>query len=259
LSNSYGRIDLQQLDDAIAETFATYDEVIYDDLAPFADADNNGSTLQRTLPSAYGNDAASWIAEVPTPGVVGVCIVPELSDVVVNLGEAGRSDVNQLTITFTGIVDFGADAFSVVQRSDMSGATGTAVDTSFTSQVVNGDTQVSLTFDSLTRNSSGSLIDGNYQLTVNASAVIDSTSGLPMAEDYVFGDTEDEAFYSFYGDADGNRTVNVFDLLAFRQTYRASAGDANFDASLDYDSNGTINVFDLLSFRQRYRLSLAFS
>jgi hypothetical protein len=214
---------------------------------------SQNNTITATFPDSGGR-VSSMILEVEA-----VVEVPELDDVMVNLGESGRSDVNQLTLNFTGLVDFGANPFSVVQRSDASGTTGTEVDTSFTSQNVNGATIVTLTFDSLTRNSAGSLLDGNYQLTVNAAEVTATSSGAVMVDDFIFGDTEDESFYAFYGDSDGNRNVNVFDLLSFRQTYRASTGDSNYLAAMDYEANGIVNVFDLLQFRQRYRESLAFS
>jgi parallel beta-helix repeat protein len=182
---------------------------------------------------------------------------PMLLDVLVNHGDADRSSVNQLTLDFFGAVDIGSNAFSVIQRSDASEATGVTVDTSFSSQLINGNTRVTISFDSLTRNALGSLVDGNYQLTVNANAIT-SSSGYMMNEDYVYGDTADETFYAFYGDSDGNRNVNIFDLLKFRQSYLSSDGDEEYTAALDYGGEGSINVFDLLQFRQRYLRTLSF-
>lgn len=79
-----------------------------------------------------------------------------------------------------------------------------------------------------------------------------------MLDDFVFGDTEDEAFYSFFSDSGGNRKIDALDLLVLRQSYRANTGDANFNSSVDYDSNGAVNAHDLLRLRQRYRQTLAF-
>lgn len=62
-----------------------------------------------------------------------------------------------------------------------------------------------------------------------------------------------------YGDSNGDRTINVFDLLSFRRAFQSSVGDADFDASLDFNDDGTINVFDLLPFRQRFGESLDFA
>lgn len=73
LSNSSGRISLQQPDTG---NFAlgvvprvVVDEVVYDDLAPWADADGTGQVLERDDLAASGGFASSWIAAAATPGV----------------------------------------------------------------------------------------------------------------------------------------------------------------------------------------------
>ena len=71
LSNSSGRISLQQPDTPglLGDIpRVVVDEVVYDDLAPWGDADGSGLVLERDDLSANGNLAASWIAAVPTPG-----------------------------------------------------------------------------------------------------------------------------------------------------------------------------------------------
>ena len=184
---------------------------------------------------------------------------PSLNSVVVNAGEGQRSTVETLTLTFDGLVDFDADAFTVIQRSDGNGtATGTAVATSFTCAKVDGNVVVTITFESLTRNNAGALVDGNYQLTVDGSKVRRAGTDLPLGTDFVYGDTEADGFFSLYGDTNGDRNVNLFDLLDFRRTYFSSAGEADYDSSLDYNADGTINVLDLLQFRRNYFDTLAF-
>ena len=71
LSNSSGRISLQQPDtpDQLETPRVVVDEVVYDDLAPWADADGSGASLTRISASANGNLASSWDAASPTPGV----------------------------------------------------------------------------------------------------------------------------------------------------------------------------------------------
>jgi hypothetical protein len=72
LSNSFGRISLQQPDtpDVLGEIpHVVVDEVVYDDLAPWGDADGSGQVLERDALAANGNLAASWIAGAPTLGV----------------------------------------------------------------------------------------------------------------------------------------------------------------------------------------------
>jgi hypothetical protein len=72
LSNSTGRISLQQPDtpDLLGVIpHVVVDEAVYDDLAPWGDADGSGQVLERDDLSANGNLAGSWIAAAPTPGV----------------------------------------------------------------------------------------------------------------------------------------------------------------------------------------------
>lgn len=73
LSNSFGRITLQHpdsppADDPTLVPRITVDEVLYDDLSPWADADGSGSSLNRTATTHYGNAPASWTSNSPTPG-----------------------------------------------------------------------------------------------------------------------------------------------------------------------------------------------
>ena len=77
LGNSFGRVSLQQADsppasDPTITPWVTVDEVVYDDLAPFADADNNGLSLNRISSTSLGNDASSWSALAPTPGSTSI-------------------------------------------------------------------------------------------------------------------------------------------------------------------------------------------
>ena len=209
----------------------------------------------------YQNGSANLPAgAVLTPGAANFGVTsPSLDSIEVNDATEQRSTVDQLVLTFDGKVDFDSGAFSVIQRSDGDAvATGASVATSFTVNETSGDSIVTITFDSLTRNGTSALVDGNYQLTVDGSKVKRRGTDLTLGSDFVFGDVAGENFYSFYGDATGDRNVNVFDLLSFRQTFLESSGDAGFDPSLDFNGDGTVNVFDLLAFRQNFQESLPF-
>ena len=46
-----------------------------------------------------------------------------------------------------------------------------------------------------------------------------SRDGIPMGEDFTFGNAEADGFFSHYGDSTGDRSVNVLDLLPFRENY----------------------------------------
>jgi len=212
----------------------------------------SGTTLRITASPAVGGGIL-----VHSISTALAASIPNVASVAIDDDTAQRSAVESITLTFDGIVDVDADAISIVQLSDINGATGTPVASSFNASVSGGETIVDVTFDSLTRNSAGHLIDGNYQVTVDGEKV--RLDGLQMTEDFIFGDVEADRFFSFYGDSNGDRTVNIFDLLTFRQSYRAVDGDTNYDLTMDYGADGIVNIFDLLQFRTRYRETLPFS
>ena len=80
-----------------------------------------------------------------------------------------------------------------------------------------------------------------------------------MSEDFVYGDKEADGFFSFFGDSDGNRTVNVLDLLELRQCYGTFSGDPNYHFYMDFNASGSVNILDLLPFRQRYLQTIPFT
>lgn len=185
--------------------------------------------------------------------------LPDPVEVIVSDGEAQRSMLLEIEVVFPGVVQIDNSAFSMIQTG------GTAVGLSFSTASSNGNTIATISFSGNHVENSGSLEDGNYQLTIDGAGVLDAQGnnfdvdrdGIPGGQ-LVFGDEEAENLYRFFGDFNLNRTVNVFDLLGFRQTYRLMTGDASFDSSFDSNLDGIINVFDLLRFRQNYRLTLAF-
>jgi len=180
-------------------------------------------------------------------------------DVSINQGELQRSMLMDLNISFAGDVEIGESAFTLEKVGDGN------VPVSFTTEFDGSRTNATLSFSGPFTADSGSLVDGNYQLTIDGDEVIDS-QGSPMDLDgdgspggiLVFGDEESETFYRFFGDTDQNRAVNIFDLLEFRRSYRLVTGDASFNASFDSNGDGSVDVFDLLRFRQNYRLTLPF-
>jgi len=55
------------------------DEVLYSARAPWpVDAAAGGKSLQRSVPNAFGDSAASWVASAPTPGVYSITLVGDL-------------------------------------------------------------------------------------------------------------------------------------------------------------------------------------
>ena len=182
---------------------------------------------------------------------------PVVSAVEVNIAEPQRSTVESISIRFEGDVVLEKGAVSFVQRSTATEATFEPVTINVNSQFVDGETIATIQFESHVRNSGSALVDGNYQFTLSADLV--TREGVPLGADFVFGNLESHGLFSYFGDSDGNRTINVFDLLAFRRTFGIFTGDPDFDESMDFDGNGVINVFDLLAFRTRFGKTIPFT
>ncbi len=185
----------------------------------------------------------------------------EITSLVIGDGTTQRSMLNSVVVSFDSIVTLGTTPFELVQR----GPTGGLVDLTSLIDNSSGSSVVTLTFSGSFAEASGSLADGNYQLTVFGSDVqtlaggaFDGDQNGTPGGDLVFGASSDDNFYRLFGDGTGDRIVNVFDLLALRQAYLSEDGDSEFNASFDSNNDGSINVFDLLRFRQNYLESLDF-
>jgi len=183
--------------------------------------------------------------------------------VAINGGESQRSILQDSVISFEEVLTFGDGAFELVKRGPDGGTVSVTpiVDNS------SGRSVVTLTFDpGAFVTASGSLVDGNYQLTVFGDQVTTSTGDIfdgdgdgTAGGDFVFGNTAADNFFRQYGDVDGDRIVTAFDLLRFRQTWLSSEGDSDFDDRFDSDADGVISTLDLLAFRRNFLDRLDFA
>ena len=232
--------------------------------------DGNGFTLvlndPGNTPVSELDQFFSWRPSAELGGTPGGVSAPQtgtaptVAAALVNEGSAQRSSISQLTITLDGDVEVDANAITLIQRSNANGETGTVVNTSHVSSLDgDGNTVLIITFSSLTRNDSGILEDGNYQLTIDHTKVRRAGTSITLEQDFVFGNTATDNFYSLFGDINGDRTVNVVDLLAFRNSFLQSTGDSEYNPAMDFDGNGTVNVVDLLPFRNRFLSTLPFA
>ena len=137
-----------------------------------------------------------------------------------------------------------------------------------TTSLVNGKTVAKLTFlqgsGVQVRPSGNTLIDGNYQLTIDASKVthgevqLDGDGDGAAGGNYVFGDTELDTFFRFFADIDGDRDVDLLDYAYFASTYGSRANESAFNGSFDWDGDGDIDLLDYAYFAGRYGLRLDF-
>jgi hypothetical protein len=168
--------------------------------------------------------------------------------VVVNAGQANlvqRSMVTSLTVTFSGVVTFtGQAAFQLARTGP--GTTGNvtlAVDLTGSTAT---QTIAHLTFSGPLTEGANSLIDGNYALTILSNQV---NGGL-------LGGDSVSSLFRLFGDVNGDKTVNITDLTAFRNAFGATTSDPNYQPFLDFNSDGVINLTDLTQFRNRFGVIL---
>ncbi len=236
LSNSFARIELQQPDtpdpsDLTAIPHVTADEVLYDDRAPWADADGNGQSLQRIAENMTGNSANNWAANAPTLGSVSLIVAaPQVTSMVRDGGGVLiRPDlIESVSFSFDTDVTISPGALEV--RNLTTG--GTLVDVS----------SASFNYSSALRTAiwdfSTTLPAGFYQLTILPSEVSGADSAVNMAAGYV-----QEIHIALAGDANLDGRVDVlgdgFQLVSnLGITEDASWADGDFDGDDDVDVLG---------------------
>jgi Dockerin type I domain len=172
-----------------------------------------------------------------------------VQSVVVDAGGPQRSMVTSVTLTFNGPVTFNGPATNAFRLTGIGPAGGNVALAIDLSGSTAAQTVARLTFSGpLTEGPGGprSLTDGNYELTVFGSQI---NGGLPGG-DYV------TPIFRLYGDANGDKVVNVLDLIALRNTFGTIIGNPGYVSYLDSNGDGAINVLDLVAFRARFGATL---
>ncbi len=218
-----------------------------------------GETVARVRLSSAGNlDPTGPAADGEVEDhLVHIVPPPLVEQVEINHGQAQRSRVDSVTVTFDRVVDIdesGGDPFRFLNVD-----TNDVVIDQASASVQNGRTVVDFTFaagPSVT--TAGNLIDGNYRLTIDAARVthygvgLDGNGDGTAGDDYVFGNGGVDAFFRKYGDGDGNGSVNLFDFAMFRATFGLSVGDPGYEPGLDANEDDVINLFDFAAFRSNF-------
>ncbi len=171
----------------------------------------------------------------------------------VNGGAAQRSRVTSLTVSFSGVVTFPADPATAFRVLGPNGPVGVAVDLSGSTP---GQTVARLTFTG-PGVTAGSLADGRYTLTI-LGALIQDSSGQPVdaAGNGVPGSERTVSFYRFFGDANGDGTVDALDLFAFAGTFGKGSSDPAFNVAFDANGDGTVDALDLFAFAGNFGKTL---
>jgi xyloglucan-specific exo-beta-1,4-glucanase len=176
---------------------------------------------------------------------VSTAVAPTVSSFQINDGNAQRSMIDSLTLTFNEAVNLGDGAITLNLLSQNGGS---PTPMSFSLNSSDGGTTWVLTFTDPSY-IGGSLPDGAYQLTVSASGVSGVNGGLNMASDQSY------EFIRLYGDFDGNGAVNSLDFGTFAAAFGHSTNSS--DWYLDYDGNGVVNSVDFGSFASNFGHSIS--
>jgi hypothetical protein len=170
-----------------------------------------------------------------------VAPAPAVQSVVINDGNIQRSMINSLTISFSTPVTLAADAITLSLRNPGGPATSVAV--TVTNPSSDGRTYV-VTFPG------GTLVNGMYDLLISAAG---ATGALGQK---LSGGDQTVTFHRLFGDANGDRNIDVADLGTFATFYGLSSSDPNFVWWLDAGGDGRIDIADLGTFATYYGTTL---
>jgi hypothetical protein len=250
------------------------DEVRYSSTAPWPTEPNgNGESLTRAGIALWGNDPASWTAELPSPGSVelGVPVVlgvalnsdqvdpvdlpkgdqptnwadqrSEIASIVVTFNQPVNVTVADIVLTNLG-VDAPNDADQVITLSaGHVSVAGSVLTLSFAEyELPEGVYQIEI-LPSVT-NGGGIGLDGNG----------DGNSG----DSYILRGSAINEFYRLTAEWNGDGGVSVFDFTTFSYWFGSSvlAGDAPAYADLNVD--GGVSVFDFSDFSSNFGIGIVY-
>jgi len=216
--------------------------------------DATGEPNETFLVSLSGVSDGAVISDGQATGtILDDDILPQVASVATNEGAAQRSRVTTIKVNFNSPVTLPmnpANAFQLKRQSD-NALVG------LTAMVTNGaTTSVTFTFTGAL-SEYGSLADGRYTLTVDASMVsnlagqLDGNGDGTPSDNYVSPATGPGSIHRLFGDSNGDALVNSEDFAAFRSFF-GLAGPSMFD----FDGDNQTNSTDFAEFRKRFGLMI---
>ncbi len=209
------------------------------------------ANLTTTVTSADGRFGSATATTLGISFVDGPAAT-RVSEIIVGDGTTQRSLVNQVTVEFDGPVTLGSDAITVIKK----GATGGSV-TATAAPVPNSGNRVYTVSFGGAFFQDGSLVAGNYQLTINANLVtnpagiaIDGDQNGTPGGNRVFGENPNDLFFRLFGDSNGDRDVDALDLINFRRSLNVPTSHPNYRSYFDERQDGDVDSIDLLAMRR---------
>jgi len=241
------------------------DEVIYDDKGPWpTDANGNGRSLSRLRMAAWGDDAANWIAAVPTPGEVASTASIVARQVFYN--RSAFDGDNAIATDKTALLP-GDLATAANYTNYNRGINGLIIDvadlpqgvvpgaTDFRFRLGNDDTPADWapapppeTIE--LRRDEG--VGGSHRITITWAdgdvrnawlqvTVLGANLGLPRDDVFYFGNAVAES-----GNSASDAQVTTTDLLLARNNPRDFLGQTDVTFAYDYDRDALVNATDVL-------------
>lgn len=218
----------------------------------------SGERFARVRLSTAGNLAATGYSidgEVEDY-VVTILPPPQVESVVINGGDAQRSSLDQVTVTFDRVVEIdttGGQPFQFTHRD-----TGAAIASTHVVSESGGKTIVDFSFTESTPGvtSFGSLEDGAYRLKIVGALISSEGVLLDGDRDGAPGGDHDfapvDSFYRKYGDINGNQLVEMMDFEWFRAAFGKSIGEDGYIDGFDSDGDNRVALIDFAKFRRNY-------
>jgi hypothetical protein len=200
---------------------------------------------------------------------------PTVGNIQIGDGNPQRSEVESMTVTFSGPVTFAgtgtvndnaAAAFQLTHLTNNQNVTLSAT----VGMNPSGQTTVTLSFSgtetdpvSALNGAPASLADGRYQLTILSTMVSGSGGALngggPSGNYVSPADTVGGSglhLYRLYGDVNGDGVVDPTDLNQFRMSYNSNPTQSAYLWYLDADAGGAIDAVSLNQFRLRFNTNV---
>jgi hypothetical protein len=189
--------------------------------------------------------------------VVSIIEPPTVESIQVNSNDSQRSSVDSVRVTFDRLVDIDTQGGTPFEFTESSSGQPVATYAPVIGQS-GGKTVVDFTFvpSGSHVTSFGSLEDGDYRLSIDASLVtyldveLDGNKDGTSGDNYVMSAVD--GLFRKYGDADGSGTVGLADFAAFRSTFGKSDGELGYLDGLDSDGDNEIGLSDFAAFRSNF-------
>ncbi len=203
--------------------------------------------------------------EAALPSAVTVSILDatppiQVSQVVVGDGSLQRSRVDQVRIEFDGQIEFDDGAFVVERKLANGNLQGVPVQVTLQTEASRSIALLSFVPSESTRSGTSILVDGFYQLKLLGDRIrrqgtnlnLDGDGDQLPGGDFVFGASEADRFFAYFGDLNGDRIVTTSEFNELRNAFGRSSGQLGYDGRLDFQADGSIGASDFNQFRTRF-------